>query len=248
MWGVPAFALLTLLLIGPGGFNQPLFLALNHALYLEPGGIWLNITLFGDAGMIMVLVLPFVGRRPDLIWSGLLAGLIAAVLINGGKELFMIDRPPSVLAAGQFHQIGNRFGALSFPSGHTAAGFALAGVVAQLDFSPRVRVGMLLFATLIGLSRIAIGAHWPMDIAGGMLVGWIAALAGVALAGRVSGEGLAVQRGCALLLLFTVFYLVFLHKSGDAEARLLEIIIPLVCLGLALPGLKKLFLPGAAHE
>ncbi|HID49391.1 MAG TPA: phosphatase PAP2 family protein [Chromatiales bacterium] len=246
-WAIPLTGLALLLAIGLTGSNQRLFLYLNDLLYLEPAGVWLNITLFGDAGMILVLMLPFVGRRPDLIWSAVLAALLTTLLVNGGKEFFLADRPPSVLAAGSFHQMGNLFGATSFPSGHTAAAFTLAGVLAQLPFSNRVRVGVLLYAFLIGLSRIAIGAHWPMDVAAGMAVGWFGALLGVRLARRIPGEGVWVQRVAALLLVTTVYYLVVVHQSGDKEARMLEIIVPLACLGLALPGLARLFRPGTAR-
>lgn len=247
-WAVPLAGLLLLGLIVATGSNRELFLWLNGALQL-PAPVskpfWLNVTLFGDAGMVMILVLPLVGRRPDVIWAGLLAGIVAALLVNGGKELFLEPRPPAVLAPGSFHQLGNRFGATSFPSGHTSAAFALAGVIALLPFARRVRWLALGWAVLIGLSRIAVGAHWPQDVAAGMVVGWTAALIGVHLARRIPGENRGVQRAAAALLAFVVFYLVVLHTRGDPEARLLEIVVPLVALGLALPGLKKLFLPGA---
>ena len=32
---------------------------------------------------------------------------------------------------------------------------------------------LLLGATLIGLSRIAVGAHWPLDVLGGAAIGWL---------------------------------------------------------------------------
>jgi membrane-associated phospholipid phosphatase len=247
-WAVPLAGLVLLAGIGLSGTNQRLFLFLNHLLYLKPAALWLNVTLFGDAGMLMVLVLPFIGRRPDLIWNALLSAVITTLLVNGGKEFFLLDRPPNVLAADQFHQIGNMFSATSFPSGHTAAAFTLAGVVALLPFSNRARLGMLLFAMLIGLSRIAVGAHWPMDVAAGMVVGWVAALLGVHLARYIPGEGVWVQRAAALLLVTTVYYLVFVHQTGDKEARVLEIAVPLLCLGLALPGLVRLFRPGTTRH
>lgn len=247
-WAIPLTGLVLLLGIIVSDTNQRLFLFINHLLYLEPAALWLNITLFGDAGMIMVLVLPFIGRRPDLIWSALLAAVITTLLVNGGKEFFLLDRPPHVLTADQFHQIGNVFSAASFPSGHTAAAFTLAGVVALLPFSNRVRVGVLIYAALIGLSRIAIGAHWPMDVTAGMVVGWSAALLGVHLACRIPGEGKWPQRATALLLVTTVYYLVFVHQAGDKEARVLEITVPLLCLGLALPGLVRLFRPGTPQH
>lgn len=247
-WAVPLTGLMLMLIIGTTGTNQSLFLFLNDLLYFEPTSIWLNITLFGDAAMLMVLVLPFIARRPDLIWSALLAAMVATLLVNGGKEFFLIDRPPNVLAMDQFHQFGNRFGALSFPSGHTAAAFVLAGVVAMLPFSNQARLGILLIAVLIGLSRIAVGAHWPLDVAAGMVVGWGSAIIGVNLALVINGEGRWVQRATAILLVVTVYYLVFLHHDGDQEARLLEIAVPILCLGLALPGLIRLFRPKSAQH
>lgn len=243
-WAVPLAGMLLLAGIGLGDSNRELFLWLNGHLQFSKT-FWLNVTLFGDAGMVMILVLPLVGRRPDIIWAGLLAGVVAALLVNGGKEFFQIPRPPAVLPADAFHQLGNRFGASAFPSGHTAAAFALAGVLALLPNPNGLRWLALAAAVLIGLSRIAVGAHWPLDVAAGMVTGWVAAIAGVHLARRLPGEHRWAQRGAALLLLFTVYYLVVLHTRGDAEARALEIAVPLLALALALPGLKRLFRPGA---
>ena len=79
----------------------------------------------------------------------------------------------------------------SFPSDHAAAAFAIAFAV--LAFSRRAGLGFLVAATLIGLSRIALGLHYPSDVLAGMLVGWAAAAAVVGL-GKVW-----VARGVAIL-------------------------------------------------
>jgi undecaprenyl-diphosphatase len=62
----------------------------------------------------------------------------------------------------------------SFPSDHAAAAFAIAFAV--LAFSRRGGVAFLVVATLIGLSRIALGLHYPSDVLVGALVGFGAAL------------------------------------------------------------------------
>jgi undecaprenyl-diphosphatase len=62
----------------------------------------------------------------------------------------------------------------SFPSDHAAAAFAIAFCV--LAFSRWAGVGFLTAATLIGLSRIALGMHYPSDVLAGMVVGWAAAM------------------------------------------------------------------------
>jgi undecaprenyl-diphosphatase len=62
----------------------------------------------------------------------------------------------------------------SFPSDHAAAAFAIAFAV--LGISRWGGIGFLAAATLIGLSRVALGLHYPSDVLAGMLVGWAAAM------------------------------------------------------------------------
>ena len=69
----------------------------------------------------------------------------------------------------------------SFPSDHAAAAFAIAFAV--LAISRRAGMLFLVAATLIGLSRIAVGLHYPSDVLAGAVVGWAAALL-VTRAGR----------------------------------------------------------------
>lgn len=59
----------------------------------------------------------------------------------------------------------------AFPSGHAAAAFATALVTGLAFRRKRVWVGALTFASLISLSRVYLGLHYPTDILGGALVG-----------------------------------------------------------------------------
>jgi undecaprenyl-diphosphatase len=57
----------------------------------------------------------------------------------------------------------------SFPSDHTTGAFSLAlAVLWQRHF--KIGLGMLIFATLTGISRIYVGHHYPFDILGSMIV------------------------------------------------------------------------------
>lgn len=57
----------------------------------------------------------------------------------------------------------------SFPSGHATVAFALATLVSARY--RKLAVPAYLGATLIGVSRIYLGRHYPLDAAGGAVVG-----------------------------------------------------------------------------
>jgi undecaprenyl-diphosphatase len=67
----------------------------------------------------------------------------------------------------------------SFPSGHTAAAFAVAVAFAGAPFG--LGVALFLFALGIAVSRVYLGAHYPLDVAVGALLGVVAGTAARAL-------------------------------------------------------------------
>jgi membrane-associated phospholipid phosphatase len=71
----------------------------------------------------------------------------------------------------------------SFPSGHSAAAGAFFGAFSML--APRLRPLFLIGALAIGASRVIVGAHYPSDVAAGLLLGlWTAIAAAFFFASR----------------------------------------------------------------
>ena len=63
----------------------------------------------------------------------------------------------------------------SFPSDHAVAAFAIAFSVALIG-GRRVGALFLAGATVVGMTRVFVGLHYPGDVAGGLLVALLAAL------------------------------------------------------------------------
>ena len=100
-----------------------------------------------------------------LPWLGIpLAALAASVL----KGLVVRARPAEVF---QLFELRPSDIGRSFPSGHAAAAFALAGVLSGRW--PKGHWVWWAFAFLVALSRVALGMHWPSDVVAGALMGWV---------------------------------------------------------------------------
>lgn len=59
----------------------------------------------------------------------------------------------------------------SFPSGHTTAAFAAAGIWYRMLPKRWMRLAVGLLAVLMGFSRLYLGVHFPSDVLAGMCVG-----------------------------------------------------------------------------
>lgn len=95
--------------------------------------------------------------------AGLVNDAIKGVAGRFRPKLFFLDQR---YGFDLWHQAADY---TSFPSGHTAVIFALAAAVALIW--RRLAWPSFALATLVGLSRILIGAHWPSDVLAGAWVG-----------------------------------------------------------------------------
>ncbi len=99
----------------------------------------------------------------------------ASVLVHGLKFLIGRARPELLADYGPYSLTPFTGDTLfeSFPSGHSTAAGAFFGAFAMV--MPQLRPLFLLLALLVGISRVVVGAHYPSDVAAGLLLGlWVA--------------------------------------------------------------------------
>ena len=131
----------------------------------------------GEYLVILSLVLLAVGyglKHPqwkDAGWQSLIAHGLAAVSANILKHAIGRPRPKFMHAGNLELSPVSGSGWDSFPSGHAAAAFAVATVLATKF--PRARWLILVTAVAIAASRIIRGSHYLTDVAGGTALGCV---------------------------------------------------------------------------
>ncbi len=166
-------------------WNQSLFVWLNHACAALPDWLWSSLTITAHTSVIFALFTPLLlnARGRQTISALFCASIVGGIVSVAIKESLQMARPASVLMADQFHLIGHRLDVVSFPSGHTLGAFATATLlVLGLQLRSWRLLAPMLLASLVALSRIAVGAHWPLDVLGGAVLGSLCGWAGWQLA------------------------------------------------------------------
>ena len=221
-------------------------LHVNHALFLALNGqqnerLWSSLTILGDSAVAMVLLLPFCGRSTRLISALFIAALLGGILVHTPKVIFDVTRPAGVLSPEQIQIIGPRLIRESFPSGHATTVFTIAGLLI-LHQRSTWRWLLLPLAATVAVSRIMVGAHWPLDILTGAGLGWLTAALSLDLARRwQTGATLAWQRGLTVLLIILDLAVLSLHNTSYPLANWLQYTIGITVLLLAIPGMRRLF-------
>ena len=222
----PAILLLLIIAIYLGGFGTPLFLALNHVSERAGDFFWIGLTTLGDGLVVCVLLLPFVRRKPELVWSMVLSWLLVALYVKGIKSLISVPRPLSVLSAADFHVIGAPYRFNSFPSGHAAVAAAFAATFCLFYKQKWLRALLVVVALLIALSRVAMGLHWVTDVLVGLLGGWLLAMLAYSLAPKLRfGVSPITQTIIGVILLAAAVRMLFVnHTDYDQAFRLQQAI------------------------
>ena len=227
LWAIAALMAVTILLWGYVQLLEPLVhwdagLSLWMQTWRSPAldQLMLSITMMADLVLCLALLasvalwLLVKGQWWLCLYTGC-AFFSTTLAVTVIKELTQRERP--ALSDTTVHL-------MSFPSGHAARAVIVLGLLALLiswGQSRRIRaysLGMAaILSTLVGISRIYLGVHWPSDV-----------LAGAALASMMllcldwqwqRADGESVNIGISMLLC-AILYLGYLMLSID-EKRLI---------------------------
>lgn len=154
------------------GSNQSLFLWINHQSQLFPALFWANVTMISDAATGFALMTLALKKHSKLVFWAICGGVACAVFVRILKVGASAPRPAGILSTDDFLVIGRALKSNAFPSGHTATAFFLAAIISGLNKSRYLLIGCLFAATMMAISRLAVGVHWPIDVTVGAMIGW----------------------------------------------------------------------------
>ena len=182
-WYLVFIPFLIWVVIDQNDLNTRLFLSLNKHFSNLPDLFWTTLSLFGNGWFCFAVLLPVVFFAPRVIFAALLSGIFTGILSSISKSYFDTPRPAGVIDHSSFHIIDSPLLHSAMPSGHTMTAFAIAFAV--IFSAPKSTLKYSLFVCIIaigaGLSRIAVGAHWPSDVLIGASFGIFCGLVGTVL-------------------------------------------------------------------
>lgn len=146
--------------------------------------------------------------------DSLLAHGVVALVVNSLKHIIGRPRPRLTHSGGWQWWPSLQSGLDSFPSGHTSATVAVVTVLARA--LPRLSWVPFALAGWVGASRIWRGSHFPGDVVGGMVLGF---MVGSVFNGPLRWWGRscahALVRIAPIVLLLTGMFWVLTHRIVD---------------------------------
>ena len=213
-----------------------MFVSLNTLCAPVAAPVWTGLSLLGNAWGVLGVTAPLLVLAPRLMWAWLCAAPFAIVFARTGKFFIESPRPAAGVDNAQMRIVGETLHNVSMPSGHTLTAFAVAsGLYFAIPEARRVRHAWLwLLAAGAGLSRIAVGAHWPGDVAVGASLGMLSGMLGQTLLARMGPAHCQPThwslRLVAVLLAFAAYHLLF-EELDFAENRPAQYLLALVVTG-----------------
>ncbi|MCK7591339.1 phosphatase PAP2 family protein [Subsaxibacter sp. CAU 1640] len=152
-----------------------------------------NLTQLGDVLIFLPFLTLLLVYAPKL-WQSMLIGLlVSTIFTNVLKSFFALPRPAAMFDRDVFVITGKAIVSHnSFPSGHSIATFTIltsilfAFMPSKIKFKIPWFILIFMIGSVIAFSRVAVGAHYPLDVIIGSIIGYISALLGIIINRRFS--------------------------------------------------------------
>ena len=165
--------------------QKDIFLDINSTLGQFPS-LMLNLTQLGDALIFLSFLTLLIIYAPKFWESLISASIVSAILSKFLKVLFSVPRPAAILDNETFIIIGKKLvGHSSLPSGHSITTFTIITVLMYAFMPKKISSKVAWVILLIGLgfiiisTRVGVGAHFPLDVIIGGIIGYISGLIGI---------------------------------------------------------------------
>jgi len=132
-------------------------------------GLWAVMQAGSLAAVFVAAGIALGARRPRLAADLAASGTTAWVAAKPVKRVVRRGRPEALLPGVVVY--GRPQSGLGFPSGHAAVAAAMMTAAAP-HLSPPARAAGWAVVGLVATARMYVGAHLPLDVAGGLLLGW----------------------------------------------------------------------------
>jgi len=138
------------------------FIGVFFAEYL----LWIIVGILVILFLIKKTRLMIIITGISIIFGRYIIAEIIKRLYSSPRPYLILDNVKKLISENHDYQ--------SFPSGHTVIFFALATAI--YFFNKKWGIVCFVLAILVGLSRIYVGVHWPIDIAAGAMIGIVAGI------------------------------------------------------------------------
>ncbi|MBQ8558464.1 MAG: phosphatase PAP2 family protein [Tyzzerella sp.] len=156
-------------------FEASIILWIQENLRGPMDGVVKFITYLGDDGILWIamgIVLLFWKKTRPIGVTVLLSLLFDYLIINVALKALVARPRPFVVNELITPLVTNVSPYRSFPSGHSGGSFS--AMFALYKWVPkRIGIPAIILATMVALSRLYVGVHYPTDIIAGCVIGFI---------------------------------------------------------------------------
>lgn len=181
--------------------------------------LFIAVTFLGNEEFYLIAV-------PILYWSvdkkfafklGVLF-LLSAYVNDFLKEIFQTTRPDPAVVRVIYPESG---GGYAFPSGHSQGAAVFWGTIAWQLKRAWAWIAALIVIIAVGISRLYLGVHWPIDVVGGWAIG--AVILGLYIIYDTTHpvRGMSPKTIPLVVIVIALTAVLFSIHSGDTAVRVI---------------------------